>query len=386
MTNYVYDFADARLTQAALAGGVAIGVARYLKKSLPNKYELSLDERNQYLSWNLGVLYNAEQTNTDIVLQPTSYFHDYGQQCAQLLQSWGVTSDKNVALSADMQVTGTQMNTAINNYKAFASAVAPYGLIGYAQTSIIDLLVSEGISRPGAKHWLPGAISWSGYPNTSAGWNLYMKYPHAGMVQMLGSNIAGTDMNYLIDVQSMGFDWPAGNPYAPTIEEEDDMGIIRLFHLDPATTFPGFKQNGNTGSPNTGYYMGFVQDEYGNLFWDTDNAIDNALRPPQNQMPGKWLDLGQMSFDGLMQMCFVAPNLGPGSKMPCPGNTNFGAGDATPMLNGAGFYEVTLPGTPHTPTGAVPVEVTVKQAPTTISLTTTGTSTPVASATSEETS
>lgn len=218
---------SAKLAQIKRAGG--IGVARYLKKLLPNTYELTAAERTQILGADLGLLHNAEQKAGDLITQPTSYFTDYGKEVADLMQSRGVPTDEdiNVALSCDTGVAAGSKEFAqvINNYDAFAAALDVYGVIGYAQTQIIDFLIIEEISPPGAKHWLPAAIAWSGatYKNADGTWNWakYLAYPNAGMVQRLSSLVPGIDMNTVIDVTAMGFEWPAGSPYAP--KKEDPM-------------------------------------------------------------------------------------------------------------------------------------------------------------------
>lgn len=243
MTNYAYDFAPKNgVSQPALAAGVGVAVCRYLKKDLPNSYDMDKTERDKYFSWGLGVLYNAEQGATDLTTQSPQYFKNYGKMLSDKLQSWGVNPRFNVPLSADGSISGTAMTTALNNYAAFASTIEPFGVVGYAQTQLIDKLLSSGISRPGSKHWLPGAISWSGLPNTSAGWAKYMAYPNAGICQMLGSNVAGTDMNYLLPGWNTMFDWPAGSPYAPAIttqeDDEDNMFGWYVSTIDPDGNTP----------------------------------------------------------------------------------------------------------------------------------------------------
>lgn len=371
---YWYDFADARPTQAQLKAGPALGVSRYVKKNLPNNFELSLQERNQYLSWGLGVCYNAEQTSTDIILQPTSYWHDYGQEVSALLQSWGTPTNQgiNVAASADTPVIPANLPKAMNNFSAFAAAVKPYGMIGYAQTNILTLLNVEGISPPGSKHWLPGAISWSNYPNTSAGWASYMAFPLAGMVQMLGSNIAGTDMNYIVDIAHMGMHWPVGSPYLPKppAEEDDDMGIIKFFQLPPNSSLmhAGSPLQQGNGTPT--YFMQFIQDEWGNIRWDTDNTYSGAFKdivPTTGQtnpnthnttiFAGKIIELGIIGYDEFLGMCFLAPNIGPGGNVLSPGGTNFGAGPGVQLDPVSGYQLVPLPGTKPAPAGAITVNI-----------------------------
>lgn len=220
---WVFDAADPpNLTSVSNAGGV--GVGRYVKKNLPNEFELGTQERLDILSGGFGLLYNAEQSANDLTTQPTSYFHDYGQQVAALLTQVGAPTLVDVPLSADTEVTAGTLAKVMNNYSAFAAAVEPYGCIGYAQTNVISLLVTEKISRPGRKHWLPGSIGWSpGYSNTKASWQQYILFPYAGLVQLgpqavgwfNAPTVAGCDTNLLLDAPSMGFEWPPGSPYAP---------------------------------------------------------------------------------------------------------------------------------------------------------------------------
>lgn len=222
---YVYDFAGARPTPEHLQAGEAAGVCRYIKKYLPNDYDLDKDERDGYLAQGLGVLYNAEQHAGDLTEQGPGYFRDYGKYVSDRLQSWGTPTNQgiNVALSADSFVSDAALPGVIRNYVAFAQAVLPFGTTAYAQIQVIALLVAEGISPPGAKFWLPSAISWSGYDTDQASWDAYMAYPHAGLVQLYGNPLVpGTDMNVPIDLPAMGFHWPAGSPYA----KEDDMPTI----------------------------------------------------------------------------------------------------------------------------------------------------------------
>lgn len=232
MTGIVVDFSAARPSRAQLVGAGVVGVCRYLKKDRPNSFDLEDGERANYLAWGIGILYNAEQNAGDLTTQPTSFFHDYGQEVAGRLAQWGAPTSVNVPVSCDTGVAhgSKQLAQAMNNYSAFAAAVAPFGMIGYAQTDIIDLLVLEQISPIGAKHWLPSAIGWSpGYRNAdgSYDWARYLAYPHAGLVQRVGASpVPGTDLNTVVDVASMGFEWPAGSPYAPKKKDTD----MPLFH------------------------------------------------------------------------------------------------------------------------------------------------------------
>lgn len=239
LQGYVYDYADARPTQQQLSAGQSQGSSRYIKLILPNDYDLDSDERTKLMSWGEALLYNAEQNADDVTNKPPSYFASYGSYTRDRLLAFGVTPGRiNVPLSADTGLSSKQIPGVMNNYSAFAAAVEPFGVVGYAQIDIIDLLHDEGISPPTAKHWLPGAIGWSGYDNTPDGWNAYITHPHAGLVQ-LGPDavgwwdgtrfrydapgaptVPGTDTNLAFDMAAAGFDFPPGHPYAP---KEDPM-------------------------------------------------------------------------------------------------------------------------------------------------------------------
>lgn len=210
----VFDFADARPGKAVLDANGCVALSRYVKRWLPNSFDLSASERAQNLAWGYGQLYNPEQSASDIIEQSPAWWSDYGKYVADRLQGFGVDPVRvRPCQSADCFVTNADVPKAMNNFAAFATGVQPYRMIGYAQLNLLDLLVDEAISPAGAKHWLPGAISWSGLPNTADGWKQYQAYPHAGMVQMLSSPVPGTDMNIPIDLASMGFEWPESSPY-----------------------------------------------------------------------------------------------------------------------------------------------------------------------------
>lgn len=220
----VFDAADPpNLASIKNAGGV--GGARYIKKTLPNAYDLEPGERLNFLTAGLGLLYNAEQSANDVLVQSTQFFADYGKYVADRLQSFGVNpTGVNIPLSADCQVSDTALPKAMNNLAAFAANCAPFGMTGYGQMNVLQLLTEEGISPKGAKHWLTGSISWSkGYTNTPASWNEYIQFPYAGMVQLgpqavgwfKAPTIAECDTNILLDPTAMGFEWPESSPYAP---------------------------------------------------------------------------------------------------------------------------------------------------------------------------
>lgn len=237
MTLYAFDGAYP-INPASLKQGRDVAVCRYLKHQLPNDYQLGDAERQAYLAKGFGVLYNAEQSAGDLTSKPASYFTDYGHQICAQLTAWKVPTDQgiNVALSCDTGVAAGALSKIITNYIAFTDALGPWGVVGYAPTQVIDLLVVEKVSPAGAKHWLPGAISWSGLPNTPAGWKTYLAYPHAGLVQLgpqavgwlKAPAVAGTDTNIVLDPAAVGFHWPAGSAYLPQppVKGEIDMFIL----------------------------------------------------------------------------------------------------------------------------------------------------------------
>lgn len=230
MTLTAYDSANPPNRQTIKAKGGIAG-SRYIKRNLPNSFDLGSTERLGWLADGLGLLYNAEQAANDVLVQSPAWWMDYGKYVSDRLQAFGVRTDigVNVPASADCQVLSADLSKAVNNLAAFAVGVEPFGMVGYGQISVLNLLTVEKISPVGAKHWLTASLGWSGYPNTSAGWAAYMAWPHAGMVQMLGSNVPGTDMNYLLDPLAMGFEWPESSPYYP---KEDSVSTFIVHTTD----------------------------------------------------------------------------------------------------------------------------------------------------------
>lgn len=277
MTLIAYDSANPPNRQAIKAAG-GIAVARYVKRNLPNSFDLGSTERLNTLADGLGLLYNAEQNASDVLVQSTSWWMDYGKYTSDRLQAFGVRTDMgvNVPASADCQVSSADLSKAVNNLAAFAAGVEPFGMIGYGQISVLNLLTVEKISPVGSKHWLTASIGWSmpgtgpGGSHTSADWDAYMAWPHAGMVQMLGSNVAGTDMNYLLDPVAMGFEWPTSSPYYPKPDppEDEDMDKM-IIAIDPTT-------NGGAG----GVYLLYGNGVLTNIEVDSDRVALEATTGP----------------------------------------------------------------------------------------------------------
>lgn len=335
------------------AGG-GIASARYIKLNLPNNYDMKPAERLAILNGGLGVGYIAEQGADDVITKTPAYFADYARYVSDRMQSWGVPTNRgiNIICAADTDVVSAKLAAAVNNMAAFAENCGPYGMIGYAEIPICNLLVAEGISPPGAGQWLTAALGWSpGYQNTAAGWAAYLQWPHAGMVQMLGSNLAASDLNMPgpLGFRSVGFEFPPSSPYyaAPTqtISTEDDVIVGML--IDQKTV-PANQQTVPQGIYTTEGLLHWVAD--GESWGDLDNGLTQVLNA-QQQVTGyqhvttvvtvTWNEIQRRAFE----------KYGPGGVGVFPTGTDFGAGVGTPviaalpgLINAASW--VPMPGAP----------------------------------------
>lgn len=77
-------------------------------------------------------------------------------------------------------------------------------LRAYAEGAVIDALATAGLID--GKCWLAAPTSWPGFNVNSN---------HICMVQLVGTDVPGTDKNHLVtDPHALGAWWPEGSPYA----------------------------------------------------------------------------------------------------------------------------------------------------------------------------
>lgn len=309
MTQLVFDsaepFTQARLNSVKAAGG--IGVCRYVKRWTPNNYDLEPAERTLILGNGLGLEYNAEQAAGDMLNQSPAWWQAYGAYVAARLQSWGVRTDRGitVAASCDQDITTeAQLEHVVANYAAFRAGLAVYGMRAYAQTQVIERLISTGVAAADDKEWLPGARGWSGLSTA-----VYNAYPHAAIVQQIGTPVAGTDENTVLDLAGLGMEWPEGHYPAGSgaalattnsSATEDNKMQFRLIQRTPTADSP------NVAGVNDGIYAYATGTAL--WWWVPDEAYIPVLRSHPDCLTQSDADIPQPAvlFDVLRAMADTA--------------------------------------------------------------------------------
>ena len=138
------------------------------------------------------------------------------KQYGKLLAQWGLTDLARCGIpagagvadyfSVDVYTDPSRYPDVRDMFDGINEVIPPAGYLTkvYAQGGLIDYLCAQ--HRVDGKQWLAAPTSWPGYREALAG-------PNLAMVQLVGSPVAATDQNKILDPYAVGAYWPDGSPY-----------------------------------------------------------------------------------------------------------------------------------------------------------------------------
>jgi hypothetical protein len=199
----MFDGAYARDLAAMKASG-AIAVSVYLT----GNYAVPKSWVDQVRAAGLGVVPNYEQATNELVTAGMTGGIAVGQRAAAAATALGFPTDASVAIvySVDVDVPPAQFAQIGLAFDGINSVTHGRFLTEvYAEGALIDYLMTT--KRVTGAEWLSASESFPGYNPSS---------PNVGLVQKIGSPVAGTDLDQITNPTGIHAWWPAGSPFGVT--------------------------------------------------------------------------------------------------------------------------------------------------------------------------
>lgn len=198
---WVYDAAY-RPDLAAVRARGGIAVNGYLTGA----YEHTTTQPDQALAAGLGYVPTYEEGTSELVNASRATGQNVGHRIAAAFSSHGLALDGSLAVypSVDVNVPFASPGACDAAWLGMRDVLrGAVSLRCYGEGAVIDHLV--GARLVDGKCWLAAPSSWPGYrPDDS----------NVCMVQLVGTNVPGTDRNHLVtDPHAIGALWPANSPY-----------------------------------------------------------------------------------------------------------------------------------------------------------------------------
>lgn len=218
---YTYDAAyQPKLATVAKAPG-AVAINGYLTGMYANTTTQPAAARTA----GLGYVPTYEEGRSELVGASRATGRRVGDKIVAAFRAKGIPLDGTVAVypSVDVNVPidgpdrdADQCNTGWEGIRDVIDGVI--SVRSYAEGAVIKALAAAGLVD--GKCWLAAPTSWAGFD---------VNDPHICMVQLVGTNVPGTDRNHLItDPHAIGAWWPDRSPYAGgTVSAQDVITALK---------------------------------------------------------------------------------------------------------------------------------------------------------------
>jgi hypothetical protein len=233
---YMYDAAyQPDLDKVLAAHGIAI--SRYFTGPNPAFVwkRVTPQQVTDTLGKGLGMVCNTEGSADPLSAADAAgvTYKEYGK----LLAQWGLTDLVRCGIpagigvadyfSVDVYTDPSRYPDVRDMFDGINEVIPRAGYLTkvYSQGGLIDYLCAQ--HRVDGKQWLAAPTSWPGYKEALAG-------PNLAMVQLVGSPVAATDQNKILDPYAIGAYWPDGSPYGGEVPlTDDDVKKIWAYALTP---------------------------------------------------------------------------------------------------------------------------------------------------------
>jgi hypothetical protein len=151
----------------------------------------------------MGVLLNYEEGVDELVYCGRAKARDVGQRAMAAAIRDGAPADGTlgIAFSVDVSVPPSQFSAVGASFDGLNDALrGKFRVHVYGEGALIDYLLATG--RAVGAQWLSASRSFPGYNAGSV---------NVGFVQLVGSNIAGTDQNIITNAAGLDVWWPANS-------------------------------------------------------------------------------------------------------------------------------------------------------------------------------
>jgi hypothetical protein len=214
---YTYDAAYApKLSTVAKTPG-AVAINGYLTGVYANTTTQPAAAR----AAGLGFIPTYEEGRSELVGASRASGRRVGDKIAAAFRAKGIPLDGSVAVypSVDVPVAAGSADACNAGWQGIRDVLGgDVSVRAYAEGAVIDALGKAGLVD--GKCWLAAPTSWPGFD---------VNDPRICMVQLVGTNVPGTDRNHLItDPHAIGAWWPDGSPYAGgTVSAQDVITALK---------------------------------------------------------------------------------------------------------------------------------------------------------------
>lgn len=188
------------------AGGVLMAVY------LTAKYAVPTSRCAQIRATGLGVLLNYEEGAAELVTAGRSGGQAAARRALAAAIADGAPASNTLGIyfSVDVNVSPGQFAAVGAAFDGINDVLRGKFLVHvYGEGALIDYLIATG--RVVGRQWLSASTSFPGFNADS---------PNVGLVQLVGTNVPGTDQNTITNAAGLDAWWPAGSPYG-----DDDMPL-----------------------------------------------------------------------------------------------------------------------------------------------------------------
>lgn len=202
---YAYDAAYSPNLAAVKARPGAVAINGYLT----GRYATSTTSPAAAHAAGLGWVATYEEGTDELVGASRSKGAAVGQKILAALKAHGVPLDGTIAVypSVDVAVSAGNATACNEGWRGLRDVLAgKVSIRAYAEGAVIDALAYAGLVD--GRCWLAAPTSWPGFN---------VDDPHVCMVQLVGTDVPGTDRNHLVtDPKALGAWWPVASPYSAT--------------------------------------------------------------------------------------------------------------------------------------------------------------------------
>lgn len=209
---YVYDAAYRPDLSKVKRNGVAIN------GYLTGKYANTTTQPKEALAAGLGYIPTYEEGNSELVNASRASGQAVGRKILAAFAAKGLPLDGSLAVYPSVDVAEASATACDEAWRGLRDVLkGKVSLRYYGEGRIGDHLYDAGLLD--GPYWLAAPTSWPGYA-----------FSHrVCMVQLVGTNVPGTDQDHLItDPHALGALWPAGSPYGVELLDPKDPVVVAL--------------------------------------------------------------------------------------------------------------------------------------------------------------
>jgi hypothetical protein len=169
----------------------------------------------------MGALANYEQAADELVYcgRPGGQAAGHRAMTAAIADGFRADGSIGIYFSVDVSVSPAQFPAVGAAFDGINDVIrGKFCTHVYGEGALIDYLIATGRIKPACANWLSGSSSFPGYNPQS---------PHVGLVQLVGSNIPGTDQNIITRPAGLHAWWPATNPLGVDTMTDAQVATIR---------------------------------------------------------------------------------------------------------------------------------------------------------------